>query len=309
MDMPAEVFAEHRDLLVGVAYRMLGSTADAEDVVQDAWLRWSTVDQATVEDPRAYLVTITTRLAIDRLRRAKARRESYVGAWLPEPVSTEPDVAEHAELAGSIELALLVVLETLSPLERAVFVLREAFDLPFAEIGRIIGREEAAARQLARRAREHVQQRRPRFDVDRSERRTITERFLAAATSGDLRGLTDLFAEDIRLVADSGGKARAPLRVIEGADKVGRWLDGITRREAAPKFMTSIDVSLTSEITYEIADVNAAPAIVVRADGRPILVLSLLVSAGRIDNIYLIVNPEKLAGVSRPAASGASEGA
>ena len=198
--MSAEVFAENRELLVGVAYRMLGSATDAEDVVQDAWLRWAAVDHATVDAPRAYLITITTRLAIDRLRRAKARRENYVGAWLPEPVSTEPDAAEHTELAGSIELALLVVLETLSPLERAVFVLREAFDLPYAEIGRIIGREEAAARQLARRAREHVQQRRPRFDVDRTERREITERFLAAAGSGDLSGLTDLFAEDIRLV-------------------------------------------------------------------------------------------------------------
>ncbi len=305
MDVPAEVFAAHRDLLVGVAYRMLGSAADAEDVVQDAWLRWSAVDHATVDDPRAYLVTVTTRLAIDRLRRVKARRESYVGAWLPEPVSTEPDVAEHAELAGSIELALLVVLETLSPLERAVFVLREAFDLPFAEIGQIIGREEATARQLAKRAREHVQQRRPRFEVDRAERRAITERFLAAAASGDLSGLTHLFADDVRLVADGGGKARAPRRVIEGADKVTRFLDAISKKEAAPEFLASIGVAADSQLTYEIAEVNAAPAIVVSAEDRTIVVVSLQVSAGRIDDIYLMANPDKLAGLADPADPGA----
>jgi RNA polymerase sigma factor (sigma-70 family) len=302
MSMPADVFAQHRDRLVGVADRLLGSATDAEDVVQDAWLRWSTVDQSTIEDPRAYLITITTRLAIDRLRRAKARRESNVGSWLPEPVSTDPDAAEHAELAGSVELALLVVLETLTPLERAVFVLREAFDLPFAEIGEIIGREEAAARQLAKRAREHVQQRRPRFDVDRAERRAITERFLTAARSGDLSGLTGLFAEDIRLVADGGGKARSPLRVIEGAEKVTRFLDAITKPEAAPAFLTSVGVMPDDALTFEIADVNAAPAIVVRADGRPIVVVSLLIGAGRIDTIFIIVNQDKLAGVSRGSA-------
>jgi len=307
--MTAEVFAAHRDLLVGVAYRMLGSATDAEDVVQDAWLRWSTVDPGTVEDVRAYLVTITTRLAVDRLRRVKARRESYIGSWLPEPVSTGPDVADHAELAGSVELALLVVLETLSPLERAVFVLREAFDLPFAEIAQIIGREEAATRQLARRAREHVQERRPRFEVDRSERRTITERFLAASASGDLDGLTRLLAEDVRLVSDGGGKARAPRRVIVGVDKVSRFLGSITRPEAAPAFLESVGAAPTSAYSFAVTDVNAGPAIVVNADGRPIVVLSLVVHAGRIAEIYLIANPEKLGAVSHSLGSDASEGA
>src|SRR4051812_26993102 len=163
-----QVFMEHRQTLVAVAYRMLGSLTDAEDVVQESWLRWSGVDHDAVTDPRAYLVTVTSRLAIDRLRRVRARRETYVGSWLPEPVSTGPDIAEHRELADTVELALLVVLETLSPLERAVFVLREAFGLPFDEIGEIVGREAAAARQVAHRAREHVQQRRPRYDVDRA---------------------------------------------------------------------------------------------------------------------------------------------
>ena len=307
--MSTEEFAEHRSLLVGVAYRVLGSMTDAEDVVQDAWLRWSTVDQSTINDPRAFLITVTTRLAIDRLRRAKARRETYIGSWLPEPVTTAPDVAEQAELASSVELALLVVLETLSPLERAVFVLREAFDLPFAEIAEIIGRTEPAVRQLAKRARDHVQERRPRYDVDRAARREVTERFLAAAASGELSALSGLFAEDVRLVADSGGKARAPLRVIEGADKVSRFLHGISSAKAAEKFMQSVGVESTAAYDFAIIDVNAAPALVITVEGRPILVLSLLVSDGKVDSIYLMANPEKLAGMSRGAGLGASEGA
>jgi RNA polymerase sigma-70 factor (ECF subfamily) len=307
--MSTEEFAENRGLLVGVAYRVLGSMTDAEDVVQDAWLRWSTVDRSTVNDPRAYLVTITTRLAIDRLRRAKAQRETYVGSWLPEPISTSPDVAEHAELADSVELALLVVLETLSPLERAVFVLREAFELPFSEIAEIIGRAEPAARQLAKRAREHVQERRPRFEVDRTARREVTERFMAAAASGDLTVLSGLLAEDVRLVADSGGKARAPLRVIKGTDKVSRFLGGIANPKAARQFMLSVGADPAAEFDFAIAEVNAAPAFVVSADGRPLLVVSLVISDDRIDTIYLIANPEKLAGMSRTAGSAASEGA
>jgi RNA polymerase sigma factor (sigma-70 family) len=307
--MSTEEFAENRSLLVGVAYRVLGSMTDAEDVVQDAWLRWSTVDRSTINDPRAFLITVTTRLAIDRLRRAKARRETYVGSWLPEPVTTAPDVAEHAELADSVELALLVVLETLSPLERAVFVLREAFDLPFAEIAEVIGRTEPAVRQLAKRARDHVQERRPRYDVDRAARREMTERFLAAAAGGDFAALSGLFADDIRLVADSGGKARAPLRVIEGADKVSRFLGGISNAKAAEKFMLSVGAEPTAAFDLAIVDVNAAPALVVSAEGRPILVISLLVSGGKVDSIYLMANPEKLASMSRGAGLGASEGA
>jgi RNA polymerase sigma-70 factor (ECF subfamily) len=307
--MSTEEFAENRGLLVGVAYRVLGSMTDAEDVVQDTWLRWSTVDRSTIKDPRAYLVTVTTRLAIDRLRRAKARRETYVGSWLPEPISTSPDVAEHAELASSVELALLVVLETLSPLERAVFVLREAFELPFAEIAEIIGRAEPATRQLAKRAREHVQERRPRFDVDRAARREVTERFMAAAATGDLATLSGLFAEDVRLVSDGGGKARAPLRVIEGADKVSRFLGGISTPKAGQLFMKSIGVEPTASFDFAVADVNAAPALVVTVEGRPIIVVSLLISDGRVDGIYLMANPEKLARMSQTAEPGPSEGA
>ena len=170
------IFDEHRDLLISIAYRVLGSVTDAEDTVQEAWLRWSKVDPAEISNPRAFLVRVTTRLAIDRLRRAKARRESYVGPWLPEPILTSRDVAEDVALAESVSMAMLVVLETLSPLERAVFVLREAFGMPYAEIGEIIGRKEEAVRQLARRARDHVQERRSRFEADQTEQRRVTER-------------------------------------------------------------------------------------------------------------------------------------
>jgi RNA polymerase sigma factor (sigma-70 family) len=289
-----EVFAEHRRLLLAVAYRMLGSMTDAEDVVQDAWLRWSTVDASTVANPRAYLVTTVSRVAIEWLRKHRAHREAYPGTWLPEPVSSEPDGFERAELADSVDLALLVVLETLSPLERAVFVLREAFDLPFAEIAEVIGREEAATRQLAKRARDHVAAGRPRFQVDRRVRREVTERFLAAAVSGDLGGLTDLLARDVRLVSDSGGKAKAPARVIEGPDKVGRVLTAIAAGEGAQAFLASIGLDRAKEFGFDIVDINAAPALVAYSDGRPISVVSLVVEDGLIRTIYLMVNPDKL---------------
>ncbi|MFF4617651.1 RNA polymerase sigma factor SigJ [Nonomuraea jabiensis] len=288
-------FEDHRSLLTGVAYRILGSVADAEDVVQEAWLRWSGVDQAAVGDPKAYLVRVTSRLAIDRLRWAKSRRESYVGPWLPEPISTAPDVAEHAELAESVELALLLVLETLSPLERAVFVLREAFDLPFTEIAEIIGRAEPATRQLARRARDHVRERRPRFDVDRQERRRITERFISASAEGDLDGLIELFASGVTMVSDGGGKARAALRVITGADNVSRWLLSINTPASIAAFMASIGMAEISDLSFGLATMNNAPAMVISAGGRVITVVSLLISDGRIDTVYLIANPEKIA--------------
>ncbi|MFB4281351.1 MULTISPECIES: RNA polymerase sigma-70 factor [unclassified Nonomuraea] len=288
-------FDEHRSLLTGVAYRILGSVADAEDVVQEAWLRWSGVDESTVDEPKAYLIRVTSRLAIDRLRWAKSRRESYIGPWLPEPVSTAPDVAERAELADSVEMALLVVLETLSPLERAVFVLREAFDLPFSEIAEIIGRAEPATRQLARRARDHVHERRPRFDVDRDERRRITERFISASAEGDLDGLIELFADQVTMVSDGGGKARAALRVITGSENVSRYLLSINTPANIAKFMASIGMAEVSGMSFAVAMLNNAPAVVISADGRVISVLTFLVADGRIETIYLVANPEKIA--------------
>lgn len=214
-DTATDVFEEHRPVLMGVAYRMLGRVADAEDVVQEAWLRWSGAARTEVREPRGYLVRITTRLAIDRLRQVQARNEAYVGPWLPEPYVTDfgdtaQDTAERAVLADSVSLAVLVVLESLSPLERAVFVLREAFGYPYADIATVLDRGEPAVRQLAGRARKHVEERRPRYEVDPAERRDLTERFLAAAAEGDLEGLMALLAPDVRLVGDSGGLSKAP---------------------------------------------------------------------------------------------------
>src|ERR687897_1599580 len=222
------VFDEHRDLLISVAYRVLGSVTDAEDTVQETWLRWCRVDPAEVAAPRAFLVRVTTRLAIDRLRRAKARRESYVGPWLPEPILTTQDPAEDAAMAESVSMAMLVVLETLSPLERAVFVLREAFGMPHAEIADVLGRSEEAVRQLARRAREHVRERRTRFDADRDEQRRVTERFLEATSTGDFGALMAVLSPGGEIVADGGGKAPAPRRPVRGAQKVDRFLLAVT---------------------------------------------------------------------------------
>ncbi|TDE43071.1 RNA polymerase sigma-70 factor [Nonomuraea mesophila] len=295
-------FEEHRSLLVAVAYRILGSVADAEDVVQEAWLRWSGVDEAGVGDAKAYLVRVTSRLAIDRLRWAKSRRESYIGPWLPEPISTAPDAAEHAELAESVELALLVVLETLSPLERAVFVLREAFDLPFAEIAEIIARSEPATRQLARRAREHVREKRPRFDVDREQRRRMTERFVNAAAEGDLDTLIAMFADEITMVTDGGGKARAALRTITGAQNVGRFLLSIGRPANLARFLTSVGLSQGEDISLGMAVLNNAPAIMISGAGRVVSVISLEVRDGKISTVYLMANPDKIAHLE-PAAS------
>lgn len=283
-----DVFETHRPVLTGVAYRMLGRIADAEDVVQEAWLRWSAEERPEVREPRAYLVRITTRLAIDRLRQAQARRESYVGPWLPEPVVTDlgsvaPDSSERALLAESVSMAVLVVLESLSPPERAVFVLREAFGYPYAEIAAVLERSEAAVRQLGVRARRRVEERRPRYDVDRSERRALTERFLAAAGGGDLEALIGLLAPDVRLVGDSGGKAKAPLRIIDGADKVGRFLTAVAG-----------DADL---FDFRVLEVNGAPAVLARIGGKPDLVLQLEVADGKVACVYIIRNPDKLSGM------------
>ncbi|MFF9127419.1 RNA polymerase sigma-70 factor [Streptomyces sp. NPDC014889] len=286
IDTGTEVFEEHRPVLMGVAYRMLGRVADAEDVLQEAWLRWSAADRSAVREPRGYLVRVTTRLAIDRLRRIKASGESYVGPWLPEPLVTDlaqtvPDAEERAVLADSVSLAVLVVLETLSPLERAVFVLREAFGYPYAEIAALLDRGEPAVRQLAGRARRHVGERRPRYEADPAQRRDLTERFLAAATGGDLEGLMALLAPDARLVGDSGGKARAPLRVLESADKVGRFLAGVAHKGIP-------------DPSVRFLEVNGGPAVLVLSGGEPDSVFQLDVADGRVQAVYIVRNPDKL---------------
>ncbi|MDQ3792733.1 MAG: RNA polymerase sigma-70 factor [Actinomycetota bacterium] len=291
------VFEEHRDLLVGVAYRILGRVTDAEDVVQEAWLHWTSVIASEVDNPRAFLVRVTSRLAIDRLRRLKARRETYVGPWLPEPVLTDRDVAEDVALAESVSMAMLVVLETLSPLERAVFVLREAFGMPYAEIAGILGRSEAAVRQLARRARDHVREGGPRFETDQETRRRVTERFLEAALGGNMEALMDVLAPGVTLVADGGGRARAPLRPIYGADKVARFLLAVTTEEGMARFLESIGSEPSGRVDARAAQVNGGPGVVITAGGEPISVLVLDVAGGMVRNVHLVANPEKLVGV------------
>lgn len=289
-DAATDVFEEHRPVLLGVAYRMLGRVADAEDVVQEAWLRWTAADRSEVNEPRGYLVRITTRLAIDRLRQLKARGETYVGPWLPEPYATDfgdtvPDTAERAVLADSVSLAVLVVLESLSPLERAVFVLREAFGYPFADIAGMLDRAEPAVRQLAGRARKHVEERRPRYEVDPVQRRDLTERFLAAAAEGDLEGLMSLLAPDVRLVGDSGGKSKAPLRVLESADKVGRFIVGVSQKGIP-------------DASFRFLELNGGPALLVLSGDKPDSVFQLDVLDGHIQSVYIIRNPDKLRSLS-----------
>ncbi|MGC5243086.1 RNA polymerase sigma-70 factor [Streptomyces albogriseolus] len=289
-DTATELFEEHRPVLMGVAYRMLGRVADAEDVVQDAWLRWSGGDRTAVREPRGFLVRITTRLAVDRLRQIKARGETYVGPWLPEPYATDfgdtvTDTAERAVLADSVSLAVLVVLETLSPLERAVFVLREAFGYPYADIAAMLDRGEAAVRQLAARARRHVDERRPRYDVDPARRRDLTERFLDAAAGGDLAGLMELLAPDVRLVGDSGGKARAPLRVLDGADHVGRFFVGVAGKGLP-------------DASVRVVELNGGPALLVLSGGKPDTVVQIDADGDRIRTVYVVCNPDKLAALA-----------
>src|SRR3712207_2982536 len=218
--MTDDPFLTHRSLLFTVAYEMLGSAADAEDVVQETWLRWERVEKTEVRDPRAYLVRIVTRQALNRLRTVSRRREEYVGEWLPEPLLTSPDVAEDVELAESVSIAMLTVLETLAPAERAVFVLREVFDVPYAEIAQAVDKTPAAVRQIAHRAREHVAARRPRIRVDLAEHQQVVDRFLAALRTGDLQVLLDVLAPDVVLVADGGGEVAAVRRPVVGRERV-----------------------------------------------------------------------------------------
>ncbi len=283
-DELAREFDEHRAILVGAAYRVVGSVSDAEDVVQEAWLRWAAVDHEEVREPRAYLIRITTRLALNRLREQKARREQYVGPWLPEPIAPElastDDPAAAVELADSVSMAMLVVLETLSPLERATFVLREVFDLPYDEIADTLGRSESAVRQLAHRAREHVHARQPRHHVDKERHNELTMRFMQAAGSGDFDQVVSLLAPDAVLVSDGGGKKKAALRPIHGAEKIARWLFGVLADN--PGF------------EIRVATLNGETAYIAYFDEQPDTVTFLETDDGLITELYLIRNPDKL---------------
>jgi RNA polymerase sigma-70 factor (TIGR02957 family) len=277
-------FVAHRGLLFTVAYEMLGSAADAEDVLQESWLRWAEVDQAQVSDPRAYLVRVVARQALNRLRAVSRRREEYVGEWLPEPLLTSPDVAEDVELAESVSMAMLTVLETLAPAERAVFVLREVFEVPYGEIAEATGKSPAAVRQIARRARDHVAARRPRMAVSPNEQRAVTERFLAALRTGRLQELMEVLAPDVVLIADGGGLARAVLTPVRGAEQVAAVLAGASRHQ------------LTAAIVW----LNGAPAGRIELNGQP-ATLSLVVADGQIRQVLLVRNPEKLTRLDEPA--------
>jgi RNA polymerase sigma-70 factor (ECF subfamily) len=280
--MSEDSFARHRGLLFTVAYEMLGSAADAEDVVQETWLRWSNVDQSEIQEPRAYLVRIVTRQALNRLRTLSRRREDYVGEWLPEPLLTSPDVAADVELADSVSIAMLTVLETLGPAERAVFVLREVFDMPYEEIAEAVGKSSTAVRQIAHRARDHVAARRPRMQVTSTEQHEAVERFLAAARQGDLQGLLDVLAPDVVLVADGGGLVAAALHPIHGAERVAALLSGVAQ---------------TRVLEASAIWLNGSPACRIDIDGELDTAVSLTVENGRITRIYAIRNPLKLAGL------------
>ncbi|WP_432047453.1 RNA polymerase sigma-70 factor [Streptomyces asiaticus] len=273
-------FEEHRRMLFGIAYRMLGSVADAEDVVQDAWLRCSQVS-TPVDNPAGYLVRTVTNLALNRLTSAAATRESYVGPWLPEPLVTRPDIGEEVELAESVSLAMLVVLESLSPLERAVFVLKEVFGFSFKEIAGMLDRGEAAVRQVGSRARAHVQARRPRYDAPAEVRRQVTEEFLAACLGGDLNRMMELLAPDVTAWSDGGGKVKAALRPQRGADKVAR-------------FLAAVIAQPMDDPQAHAVDVNGRPGLLLTVAGRPDTVVCAEVEDGRITEIRIIRNPEKL---------------
>lgn len=279
--MTADPFLTHRSLLFTVAYEMLGSAADAEDVVQETWLRWADAATDDVRDPRAYLVRIVTRQALNRLRSISRRREDYVGEWLPEPLLTSPDVAEDVELAESVSIAMLTVLETLAPAERAVFVLREVFDVPYDEIAEAVGRSAPAVRQIAHRAREHVTARRPRMRVGRVEQQQVVQRFLAALTSGDLQSLLEVLAPDVVLVADSGGRVPSARRPVVGIDKVAPLLARFP--------VLAPDVRITTLL------LNGAVGLRLDPDGALDTAVTFVIEDGRITRILAMRNPQKMA--------------
>jgi RNA polymerase sigma-70 factor (TIGR02957 family) len=280
-DPATEAFLAHRNLLFTVAYEMLGSAADAEDVLQETWLRWAGVDLGTVRDQRAYLVQVTTRQALIRLRTLGRRKESYVGPWLPEPLLTARDVAEDVELADSCSMAMLLVLETLMPAERAVFVLREVFDLAYDEIAAAVGKSPAAVRQIAHRARAHVAARRPREVVSAAQTRDALMAFQRAAETGDLQGLFDILAPDVVLLGDGGGVVESVRVPIVGASKVARLLaTGLGR--------------IAASYSMQLAQVNGYPALILRLDGQVDTVIAVRIDDGLITGLYAVRNPEKL---------------
>jgi RNA polymerase sigma-70 factor (ECF subfamily) len=284
-------FQRYRTLLFSVAYRILGVAADAEDAVQDAWLKWSAADRSQVADPKSYLTRIVSNLAMELLRSTRRRRETYVGPWLPEPILTGPDTAEDVATADSVSMALLVVLETLSPLERAVFVLKEVFAFSYAEIAQAVERSEPAVRQAAHRARAHVQARRPRFSADRDHQRGVAERFLAAATGGDINTLMELLSPDVTLWTDGGGKVRQALKPVVGVETVAGWF-------AALRTATYQGIE-PGRMRAELTWINGGPGVVFRGPDGVVATLTFdFDPRGRISTIHNVANPDKLRAVA-----------
>lgn len=283
MSEPAEqIFNQYRWLLFSIAYRILGSATDAEDIVQEAFVRWLEADEEAVQSPRAYLSTVVVRLCLDQLRSARAQREVYVGPWLPEPLPTsQQELSENAALAESLSFAFLVMLENLGPLERAIFLLREVFDYEYAEIAEIVGKSEANCRQILRRARQHLGQRHARFEVSREQQERITAQFLRASTSGDMQGLLNLLTDDVVFTADGGGKAKAGVKPVRGRDKVARGtLSGLR--------------TILSSLQARIEEINGQPAVVGYLNGNLYGVVILDVVDEHVRGIYTVLNPDKL---------------
>jgi len=279
-------FEEQRPRLMGICYRILGSVTDAQDVLQEGWIRWSQVDLDLVDNDEAFLTTIVTRLSLDRLRRRQARREVYTGPWLPEPVvplgSAQPfDPAAATELADDLSMALLVVLETLSPLERAAFVLREVFQRPYPEVANALGRSEAAVRQLVHRSRNRVDEGHARYRADRAQHTQVLEQFMTACLTADLEALLDVLAPDVVIVSDGGGVAKAPRRPVFGRDNVARLLKGILHK-------------LPDGAVGTLETFNGATGIVVRVGTEPVSSMAIRVAGGQIESLQLQANPDKL---------------
>ncbi len=278
-------FRQYRGLLFSVAYRMLGSVADAEDMLQETFIRWQEATDEDIRSPRAYLVTIISRLCLNQLQSARVQREEYVGQWLPEPVVTGAgsDPLEIVRVDESLSMAFLVMLERLTPVERAVFLLREVFEYDYAEIASILNQSESNSRQILSRAKQHVADMRPRFPTSQQKKRDLLERFIQATTSGDLQGLVALLASDVVLHSDSGGKGVGAPNVIRGANHVARGALGALRK-LHPK-----------DLTHRVTEINGEPGIVSYLHGEPYSVLTLDARESAIQAIYVVSNPEKLA--------------
>jgi RNA polymerase sigma-70 factor, ECF subfamily len=279
----AEIFSEYRPLMFSIAYRMLGSVMDAEDMVQESYLRFEQAVQSEVQSPKSFLATIITRLCIDHLRLAHVQRESYVGPWLPEPLQTGPGSGfiEHASLSDSLSIAFLVLLESLSPVERAVFLLREVFDYDYDQVARIVEKSEANCRQIVHRAQQHITSRRPRFAVSREQRDRLLSQFIQTCQEGDMDGFVALLADDIIMVSDGGGKTAAALKPIYGATKVGRYIFGILTKMPANFVVT-------------VVEINGQPALIGHIDHQIYNVLTMDITGDRITGIQNILNPDKL---------------